>query len=434
MPRPRPLALLVAACMLLAACTGGETSPSASSDGAGGSPDSSAGASESVAAPSGDPILLGLIDMFSGANAQIGTDTLQGAQVAGDQINAAGGVLGRPLEIVQEDEAPDSAAAVNALRSLNSDGIQFVLGFTSSADALAAIPIAEQIDTIIVGSHPATTALTTTEASPNFIRISASDAMATKAIAAFANENFPEISKWNVFGFDYITGHDQWDSFVTNLTELNPDFEKGQEVFFPFDAVGTLQPYITSMLNGLPEDSAENEGLYMATFGAGTFNLIQQGAPYDLFEQFNVVGVVAGGGFLHQAQELGADTPEMYSQYDYYYEAYDTPMNEAYVADYQEAWDTVPGSWATQGYMSVLAYAAAIEKAGNTDFADVLAAFDDLTFEAPQGEVTIRAEDHQASVNVVMRHFVPDPDAEEGFDVVDFEVFEAADILPEPAN
>jgi len=419
---------------MLAACTGTTTSPSASAETPGGSPDNSAEASASIAAPSGDPIQLGIIDMFSGPNAQIGTDTLQGAQIAVDQINGAGGVLGRPLELVQEDEAPDSAAAVNALRSLNSDGIQFVLGFTSSADALAAIPIAEQIDTIIVGSHPATTVLTTTEASPNFIRISASDAMATKAIAAFANENFPEISKWNVFGFDYVTGHDQWDSFVNNLTALNPDFEKGQEVFFPFDAVGTLQPYITSMLNPLPEDSAETEGLYMATFGAGTFNLIQQGAPYDLFEQFKVTAVVAGGGFLHQAQTLGPDTPEMYSQYDYYYEAYDTPMNEAYVADYQEAYGIVPGSWATQGYMSVLAYAAAIEKAGNTDFADVLAAFDDLAFDAPQGEVIIRAEDHQASVNVVMRHFVPDPDSEEGFDVVDFEVFESADILPEPTN
>lgn len=434
MTRPRPLALAVAACTLLAACTGGPTSPSASAQASGGSPDGSAEATTSVAPPTGEPIQLGVIDMFSGNNAQIGTDTLQGATIAVEQINAAGGVLGRPLELVQEDEAPDSAAAVNALRSLNADGIQFVLGFTSSADALAAIPIAEQIDTIIVGSHPAATLLTTTESSPNFIRISASDAMATKAIAQFANENFPDVSKWNVFGFDYVTGHDQWDSFVANLTELNPDFTKGQEVFFPFDAVGTLQPYITSMLNALPADSAETEGLYMATFGAGTFNLVQQGAPYDLMEQFKVVAVVAGGGFLHQAQQLGADTPEIYSQYDYYYEAYDTPLNEAFVADYQAAYDTVPGAWAAQGYMSVLAYAAAFEAAGNTEFEDVLAAFDDLTFEAPQGEVTIRAGDRQASVNVVMRHFVPAPDTEAGFEVKDFEVFEAADILPEVAN
>ncbi|HET9880014.1 MAG TPA: ABC transporter substrate-binding protein [Candidatus Limnocylindria bacterium] len=428
MPRIRPLALLVSMGLLLAACSGGESpSPSVASQAASGSADASA--SEAPPEPSGEPIRIGVIDMISGANAQIGTDTFQGATIAVDQINAAGGVLGRPLELVQEDEAPDSAAAVNALRSLNSDGVQFVMGFTSSADALAAIPIAEQIDSIIVGSHPATTALTGPDVSPNFFRVSANDEMATTAISMFANENFPEITKWNVFGFDYVTGHDQWDSFVTNLTELNGDFTKGAEVFFPFDAVGSLQPYITSMLNALPADSAENEGLYMATFGAGTFNLIQQGAQYDIMDQFAVVAVVAGGGFLHQAQQLGADTPEMYSQYDYYYEAYDTPENQAYVEAYQEAFDTVPGSWATQGYMSVLAYAAAIEKAGNTEFEDVRTALEGITFAAPQGEVEIRAEDHQATVNVVMRHFVPDPDSEEGFEVADFEVFESADIL-----
>lgn len=426
MPRIRPLALLVSMGLLLAACSGGE-SPSASvaSQAASGSAD----ASEAPQEPSGEPIRIGVIDMITGANAQIGTDTFQGATIAVDQINAAGGVLGRPLELVQEDEAPDSAAAVNALRSLNSDGVQFVMGFTSSADALAAIPIAEQIDSIIVGSHPATTALTGPDVSPNFFRVSANDDMATTAISLFANENFPEISTWNVFGFDYVTGHDQWDSFVEKVTAQNPDFEKNAEVFFPFDAVGSLQPYITSMLNELPEDSAETQGLAMATFGAGTFNLIQQGAQYDLMNQFAVVAVISGGGFLHQAQELGEDTPEMYSQYDYYYEAYDTPVNQAYVEDYQEAFDTVPGSWATHGYMSVLAYAAAIEKAGNTDFEAVRTALEGITFDAPQGEVEIRAEDHQATVNVVMRHFVPSPDSEEGFEVVDFEVFEAADIL-----
>ena len=428
MPRIRPVALLVSMGLLLAACSGGESpSPSVASP----APSGSADASASVAppAPSGEPIRIGVIDMISGANAQIGTDTFQGATIAVDQINAAGGVLGRPLELVQEDEAPDSAAAVNALRSLNSDGVQFVMGFTSTADALAAIPIAEQIDSIIVGSHPATTALTGPEVSPNFFRVAANNEMSTTAISMFANENFPEITKWNVFGFDYVTGHDQWDSFVNNLTELNGEFTKGAEVFFPFDAVGSLQPYITSMLNALPADSAENEGLYMATFGAGTFNLIQQGAQYDIMDQFAVVAVVAGGGFLHQAQQLGADTPEMYSQYDYYYEAYDTPENQAYVEAYQEAFDTVPGSWATHGYMSVLAYAAAIEKAGNTDFEAVRTALGGITFAAPQGEVEIRAEDHQATVNVVMRHFVPSPDSEEGFEVADFVVYEAADIL-----
>ena len=437
MARSRFLPFIIGLALLLAACSSSESGATTSStsgadtsttSGATTSSTSAATTSEPVG-PSGEPIRLGLIDKLSGSLAQIGQDTLQGVTIAVEQINAAGGVLGRPLEIVTEDEV-DSAASVDAVRSLNSEGIPFVLGFTSSADALAALPIAEQIDTIIVGSHPATTSLTTTDWVPNFVRISANDAMMANAITRFVYDRFPDVTKWNTFGFDYVTGHDQWESFVSNLTALEPDFERGEEVFFPFDAVGALQPYITSMLSNLPADSPENEGLTLTTFGSGTFNLVQQGAPYELMDQFAVVVAMSGGGFLHQAAQLGADTPEIYSQYDYYYEAYDTPQNAAFVADYEAEYGEVPGSWALQGYMSVFAYAAAFEKAGNTEFADVLAAFDDLTFSAPQGEVTIRAGDHQASVNVVMRHFVPAPGTEAGFEVAEFWVNESADILP----
>lgn len=368
--------------------------------------------------------------MLSGANAQIGKDTQEGAQVAVDEVNASGGILGRPVALQTADEAPNTAAAVNALRTFNSSGVTFTLGITSSADALAMVPVAAQIGSIIVGSHPATTALTTTKYDPHFVRIAASDAMATKSMAEFAQQNFPDITTWNVMGYDYVTGHDQWQGFLDNLTALGQSYTKGKEVFFPFNAVSSLTPYITSMVSSLPADSATNQGLYIASFGAGTFNLIKQGISYDLMKKFKAVLGVAGGGFLEQAAQLGTDTPDIYSEYDYYYKAYDTPQNQQFVADYQAKYGRVPGSWALHGYMSVLAYKAAIDKAGSTDVAQVMAAFDGLTFPAPQGDVTIRAGDHQAEVNVIMRHFVPDPSAPQGFQVKDFTVIKAADILP----
>lgn len=368
--------------------------------------------------------------MLSGANAQIGKDTEEGAQIAVDEVNASGGILGRPVALQTADEAPNTAAAVNALRTFNSNGVTFTLGITSSADALAMVPVAAQIGSLIVGSHPATTALTTTAYDPHFVRIAASDAMATKSMAEFAQQNFPDITTWNVMGYDYVTGHDQWQGFLDNLTTLGQQYTKGKEVFFPFNAVSSLTPYITSMVSSLPADSATNQGLYIASFGAGTFNLIKQGISYDLMKKFKAVLGVAGGGFLEQAAQLGTDTPDIFSEYDYYYKAYDTPQNQQFVADYQAKYGHVPGSWALHGYMSVLAYKAAIDKAGSTDVAQVMAAFDGLTFPAPQGDVTIRAGDHQAEVNVIMRHFVPDASAAQGFQVKDFTVIKAADILP----
>ncbi len=291
------------------------------------------------------------------------------------------------------------------------------------------MPIAKQIKSIVVGSHAAATTLTQDKWEPNFVRIAVNDAMAAKALAELVHERFADIKTWNVFGYDYVTGHDQTDTFFAELQKLDPSVKRGKEVFFPFTATD-LNSYITSMLSALPADSAQKQGVFLATFGAGTFNLVKQGQPFNLFSKFKVSVSIAGGGFLSQAQQLGKDTPDMWSQYDYYHKAFTTPMNEQYVKDYQAKYNTVPGAWSAQCFKSIYAYKAAFEKAGGTDFDKVLKAFDDLTFKSLEGDVVIRAGDHQAGVSVVGRHFKSDASAKEGFTVAETIVRSAKDTLP----
>ncbi len=99
------------------------------------------------------PIKVGVIGPFSGFEAFIGPDILKGVQVAADQINANGGVLGRQVQIVQEDTGGDAVDAVPALRKLiNVDQANLIIG-PSSIEAQAALPILQQskIPDIIVG-------------------------------------------------------------------------------------------------------------------------------------------------------------------------------------------------------------------------------------------------------------------------------------------
>jgi branched-chain amino acid transport system substrate-binding protein len=412
--------LVIGGVLTATACTGAATP----------SPSASASTASATAKPTeGPPIQLGMIDTLSGGNAQIGQNCQQGAQVAVNEINAAGGVLGRKLSIVTQDEAPNTAAAVNALRTLNSQGIPYTFGWTSSSDALGAVPIAQQVNSIVMGSHAAATTLTTDKYAPNFVRIAVNDAMSAKALAELVHEKFPDIKKWNVFGYDYVTGHDQTDTFFAELQKLDPAATQGKAVFFPLTATD-LNSYITSMLSGLSSDAANTEGVFLATFGAGTFNLVKQGQPFNLFSKFKVSVSIAGGGFLPQATQLGKDTPDMWSQYDYYYKSFDSALNTQFVKDYQAAYNTVPESWGAQCFKSIYAYKAAFEKAGGTDFNKVLAAFDDLTFKSIEGDVAIRAGDHQAAVSVVARHFKPDATAKEGFTVSEWVVRSAKDTIP----
>ncbi len=414
------LTSIVTLAIILTACGGGTAAPSAS-------PATTVAATtpQPTAAP---PLKLGMVDTLSGGNAQIGKDCQQAATVAVNQLNAAGGVLGRKLEIVPLDEAPNAAAAAQAVRTLNSQGIPWTFGWTSSADALGAVPIAKQINSIIMASHAAATTLTTDKWESNFVRIAVNDDMAGKAISPVTRQKFPDVHKWNVFGYDYVTGHDQADTFKAGLKALDPSLAAGKEIFFPLSAT-ELNTYITSMISALPADSAQKEGLFLATFGAGTFNLIKQGQQYGLFSKFKAVVGIAGGGFLGQAYQLGKDTPDIWNQYDYYYKAFNTPLNTQFVNDYQTAYKTPPGSWAAQCFKSIYAYAAAFTKAGSDSFDKVLAAFDDLTFKSIEGDVLIRKGDHQAAVSVVMRHFKPDASVPEGFSVPEAIVTTAKDTL-----
>ncbi|MDP9266134.1 MAG: ABC transporter substrate-binding protein [Chloroflexota bacterium] len=370
-----------------------------------------------------------MIDTLSGGNAQIGNNCQEGATIAVDQINAAGGVLGRQLAIVTQDEAPNTTAAVNALRTLNSRGIPYTFGWTSSSDALGAVPIAQQVNSIVMGSHAAAMPLTTDKYAPNFVRIAVNDAMAATALADLVHEKFADVKTWNVFGYDYVTGHDQTDTFFAQLQKLDTSVKRGKEVFFPLTATD-LNSYISSMISALPANAAQTEGVFLATFGAGTFNLVKQGQPFNLFQKFKVNVIIAGGGFLSQAMQLGKDTPDTWSQYDYYYKAFDSALNQQYVKDYQAKYNNIPASWSMQCFKSIYAYTAAFEKAGGTEFEKVLKAFDDLTFKSIEGDVLIRAGDHQAGVSVVARHFKPDPSAKEGFTVAETVVRPAKDTLP----
>lgn len=99
------------------------------------------------------PIKVGVIGPMSGFESFIGPDILKGVQVAVDQINANGGILGRQVQIVTADTAGDAVDAVPALRKLiNVDQVNLIVG-PSSLEAEAVLPILQQskIPDVIVG-------------------------------------------------------------------------------------------------------------------------------------------------------------------------------------------------------------------------------------------------------------------------------------------
>lgn len=111
-----------------------------------------------LAQPRGEPIRIGLLTPVTGNLARWGAYAQQGAALAADEINAAGGVLGRPIQIMTADSQCQPAQGVSALRRLiTADRVGFVIGDICSSVTLAAMPVAAESKVVLLNaasSHP----------------------------------------------------------------------------------------------------------------------------------------------------------------------------------------------------------------------------------------------------------------------------------------
>ncbi|MGE5617316.1 MAG: ABC transporter substrate-binding protein [Candidatus Woesearchaeota archaeon] len=364
---------------------------------------------------SGPPVKLGMIDTISGSLASVGNDGQAGAKVAVDQINKAGGVLGgRKLELDVQDEALNPTATVKAVRDLNSQGANLLFGFTSSSDMLAAVPVAKQLGMAIVAAHASATPLRTKNFEPNFAAVANSDYLSSNGSPDFLHKQFPNIHTWNVFSYDYLTGHEGWNLFKSKMKDRDPQFNVNKEVFIPQTA-SDLTPYITSMLSALPTDSGNSQGVYIFLFGAGEVNLFKQGAPYNLDKRFKVI-LTSGGGYEALANTLKTETPTSWVGYDYSYKGFNNAMNTKFIKDFEAANNgTPPDAWSEQSYATVYMYKAALEKAKSDDPAKVWATFGGLSFDSPMGTLKIDPKTHQSFVPMTFTEFAPDPSSPQGW-------------------
>lgn len=408
----------------LAAAGCGSSNSAANSGGSGGGGSSSGGGG----AAKGAPVKLGAIFTVSGPFAEVGDDNEAGAKLAIQQINAAGGVDGHKLQLVVKDEAASPTTTVSDVRSLTGAGVKMIMGGTDDSDCLAMAPQISDAGGVLVGTACQTNLLETTKFVPGFFSLVPSNYMLSKAAAQFAKEHFASVKSWDNLGPDYQFGHEVWASFRSDLTKLVPGASYGKSVFPPLTAT-QYSSYITSLLSGLPSDSAKSTGLFLSTFGSATIALAQQGKSYNFFKRYKAVLNI--GGSTPTAAALGANTPPMYFIYDYDNRAYHTAANTAFVKAYEKAHKgKVPDSWAYNGYTAVMAYKAAIEKAKSTSPTAIRSAMAGMTFSTAKGMLTFRKQDHQLETPVTVWGVVGDASAPGHFRITSAEAVPAKEVLP----
>jgi branched-chain amino acid transport system substrate-binding protein len=306
-----------------------------------------------------------------------------------EEQNAAGGVLGKKLELVIRDSKlkPDVGATV-ARELILSEKCDFLIGPTSSGVALAVTKVAKEFKKIVYFHTSNTEKLTTTDFHPYMFQVVPNTGIEGRGITMFLSEK--PYKRYCFIGPDYAYAHTQWDSFKENLSKLNPNAEILEAVWTKLGETN-YAPYIPTLIARKPEI------IYTNLWGGGLSSFIKQAKPYGLFKKASITSLFD----LDLLRATGLDMPEGllgYSRCPFY--AIDNETMKAFVDKYYAKHNEWPSDWACMAYDGLIALTAAIEKAGSIDSDDVSKALGGLKFDSLRGPRYIRAEDHMANMGL----------------------------------
>ena len=334
-------------------------------------------------------IRLGVLYPIAGTGAVYGVPAMFGHDLAVDEINAAGGVLGQPLATFKRDTKLKPAAAAAAAKELiTKDGVNVLIGGLSSAVGLAISEVARQEKVVYIATIPKTIQMTTTKLHDHVFRTAShtdfeGDAMA-QIVAQLGIEKLCDIQ------LDYAYGHDLGAGIVRGLARHAPDVELVIELRPKLGATD-YNAFISQILG------AGCDGITSGLWGSHFVNFAQQAKPFGLFEQAKYI---SGGEIAsHEiAGQMGEDYPDNVwsNTYELWYHHHDPSHVEFQQAVAEKAGTNETAMWPVLAYIGVKFYAAAAEKAGSTDADAIAEALKGLSIDTPVGPRTINPEDHQA--------------------------------------
>ena len=347
----------------------------------------------------GGVIKVALITDSAGATSLFGTSNINGVRMAIDEINEDGGVLGREVELIVRDSKSDPELGVSLTReAILEEEVSAIFGPVSSAVAVAMTAVAEQYKTPIFFHTSNTQTLTGENFHEYAFMVGPNTTMEGRGNAiSLAEEPY---TRWAVIAPDYEFGHLQSDAFIQKLQELNPDAQIVKKVY---PALGETD--YTSFINSI---LAENpDAVYGALFSADLIGFTQQAAPLGFFEEVFFTSLYETDAL----QALGEEAPEGvrgYSRAPFF--AIDSPLIEDFIQNYRDRYGIYPSDWAIMAYDAAKLWAEGAEEAGSIEADALVETLEGFEFESVRGTVTIRPEDHQASVPVYSGIVTQDPE------------------------
>ncbi|MFN4311150.1 MAG: ABC transporter substrate-binding protein [Ferrovibrio sp.] len=312
----------------------------------------------------------------------------KGWELAVEQVNASGGLLGKKLEIVSRDDNGQPGDAVRIAEELvTREKVSFLIGTFPSHVGLAVASFAKEKKVLFIAAEPLTDKIVWDQGNKYTFRLRASTYMQTAMLV-------PEAAKlkkkrWAIVYPNYEYGQSATAAFKKLMKEAQPDVEFVIEQAPPLGKIeaGAVADAIAA---------AKPDAIFSSLFGPDLAKFVREGQTRDLFKGVEVFNLLAGEP--EYLDPLKDEAPVGWWVTGYPWYAINTPEHKAFADAYQKKFNDYPRLGSIVGYATVQSAAAVIKKAGSLDTEKLVAAMKGLTHSTPLGNITYRPQDHQSTM------------------------------------
>ncbi|MEO9653512.1 ABC transporter substrate-binding protein [Marinomonas sp.] len=367
-----------------------------------------------------DTIKIGEVNSYKAMSAFLGPYK-KGWEMGLEEINAAGGVLGKQLEVIYRDDNANPGDAIRVAEELRTrEKVSMIFGGFLSHTGLALTDYAKRRKTVYLAAEPLTDKMVWSSGNEYTFRLRPSTYMQVAMLVPEAVKLNKK--RWALVYPNYEYGQSAVATFMELLSKAQPGVEFVIEQATPLGKVDA-----GSVVQAISD--AKPDAIFNVLFGADLGKFVREGNTRGLFEGKEVFSLLTGEP--EYLDPMGAEAPQGWYVTGYPWDKIETPEHTRFKDAYEAKFGEYPRAGSVVGYTSIKSVAAAIKKAGSTDTNDLIQAFKGLSLETPFGDIVYRPQDHQSTFGAyVGKTALVDGKGE----MVDFYYVDGADVQPSDAQ
>jgi branched-chain amino acid transport system substrate-binding protein len=339
------------------------------------------------AAEAQDTIKIGEINSYKAQPAFL-DPYKKGWELAVEEVNASGGVLGKKLQVISRDDNANPGDAVRVAEELVSrEGVSLIAGTFLSNIGLAVTDFAKQKKIFFLASEPLTDKITWQDGNHYTFRLRPNTYMQVAMLVPEAVKLHKK--RWALVYPNYEYGQSAAATFKAMMKKAQPDVEFVAEQATPLGRIDA-GPVTQALADAKPD------AIFNVLFGADLVKFVREGNTRELFKGREVVSLLTGEP--EYIEPLKGEAPVGWIVTGYPYYGIQTEDHKKFFLAYYRKYNEYPRLGSVVGYSTIMSIAEGLKRAKSTDTEKLVAAFSGMPVTTPFGKIVYRAIDHQSTM------------------------------------